>query len=82
MLDALGKDRVDFLLIDGPKGKGTISRYPALAELKDNLAERAVVILDDAEREPEEECLRRWEELTELSFETQKGTGLAVAAPR
>lgn len=78
LLEALDGDKIDLLLIDGPKGKGTISRYPALPELHEQLADEAVVVLDDAQREPEQECVARWERFTDLTFEALKGTTLAI----
>jgi predicted O-methyltransferase YrrM len=78
ILKALDGDQIDLLLIDGPKGKGTISRYPALPELYEHLAQDAVVILDDAQREPEQECVARWERCTNLTFEALKGTTLSI----
>jgi predicted O-methyltransferase YrrM len=78
ILETLDGEEIDLLVIDGPKGKGTISRYPALPELHEHLAEEAVVILDDAQREPEQECAARWERFTDLSFEALKGTTLAI----
>lgn len=78
ILEALDGDKIDLLLIDGPKGKGTISRYPALPELHEHLADEAIVILDDAQREPEQECAARWERFTDLTFEPLKGTTLSI----
>jgi predicted O-methyltransferase YrrM len=46
--------KIDLLIIDGPPGsKNPEARYPALAELKDKLSPKAVVIIDDVHREGE-----------------------------
>jgi predicted O-methyltransferase YrrM len=52
---------IDLLLVDGPPGPtGPLARYPAMPVLGDRLADDAVVILDDAFREDEQEIGRRW----------------------
>lgn len=46
--------KIDLLIIDGPPGsKNPEARYPALVELKDKLSPKAVVIIDDVNREGE-----------------------------
>lgn len=46
--------KIDLLIIDGPPGsKNPEARSPALAELKDKLSPKAVVIIDDVHREGE-----------------------------
>jgi hypothetical protein len=52
-------DGIDFALIDGPPG--TIGRSGTLFALWPHLAERAVVWLDDADREAEERALLLWQ---------------------
>jgi hypothetical protein len=50
-------------LVDGPPGYGegmAASRYPALPALRGKLAPGALVVLDDAEREPEQRILAQW----------------------
>ena len=52
---------MDFLLIDGPpRSVQPLSRYPALPMLASRLSETAVVLLDDAAREDEQETIRLW----------------------
>jgi predicted O-methyltransferase YrrM len=80
---ALGGDRIDLLLVDGPpaysSGMG-LARYPALPVLLDRLAPGATVVLDDAERAGEQEVLRRWEYETGLVFDRRADeAGVAVA---
>ncbi|HEU4883640.1 MAG TPA: class I SAM-dependent methyltransferase [Longimicrobium sp.] len=62
-VDALRLDApIDLLLIDGPPRRGhPLARYPALPLLFPRLADDAVVILDDGDREAETETVRRWE---------------------
>lgn len=56
-------EAIDILIVDGPAAltKGTtLSRYPALSQLKKFLAEDAIVFLDDTDRDGEAEILNRW----------------------
>ena len=54
---------IDLLLVDGPpEATGEQARFPAVPVLVDKLSARATVILDDANREGEQEALRRWTE--------------------
>jgi hypothetical protein len=78
---ALAGDRIGMMVVDGPKGRGTITRYPAVAELLDQLDEPCSVILDDAHRPPEQEIISRWESLTSLEFSHQPEVKLAIGRP-
>ncbi len=73
---------VNLLLVDGPPGYGegmTHSRYPAMSALADRLARDALVILDDADREPEREIVARWsEEHPGWQFGVDAEIGLAL----
>ena len=54
---------IELLLVDGPPGYGdgmAHSRYPALPALAGRLAPGCLVILDDADRDPEREIVERW----------------------
>lgn len=77
--------KIDLLIIDGPPGSNNPeSRYPALKEFKDKLSAKAIVIIDDANREGERKLAEDFakalpnHELTILDHE--KGT--AVISPR
>jgi predicted O-methyltransferase YrrM len=77
--------KIDLLIIDGPPGsKNPEARYPALAELKDKLSPKAVVIIDDVHRQGERKLADDFaralpnHHLTILDHE--KGT--AVISPR
>jgi hypothetical protein len=64
---------VDCVLVDGPPAyhaQNRLARYPALPILQSRLAPRCVVFLDDADREGEQEVLRRWASVSDLKFET------------
>jgi predicted O-methyltransferase YrrM len=52
----------DFELVvcDGPPGETTGGRYGFLPRMRNNLAERCVIILDDTVRVAEREILTRW----------------------
>jgi hypothetical protein len=66
----------------GPPGYGegmAHSRYPAMAALADRVARDGLVILDDADREPEREIIERWnQECPGWSFGIDAGIGLAL----
>jgi predicted O-methyltransferase YrrM len=77
--------KIDLLIVDGPPGNDNPeSRYPALKEFKDKLSPKAVVILDDVNREGERKLAEGFaaslpnHELVILNHE--KGT--AIISPR
>jgi predicted O-methyltransferase YrrM len=52
---------VDLLVVDGPPASaGPLARYPALPRLEKFLAKKVAVFVDDADREDEQEMIRRW----------------------
>ncbi len=54
---------VELLVVDGPPGvTGPMARYPALPLLEPLLADRATVVLDDADRPDERRTAERWQE--------------------
>lgn len=58
-LDGLAE--IELVLIDGPPAStGPEARYPALPNIVNLLAPNAVVILDDAHRQDEEEIVQAW----------------------
>ncbi|MBC8171808.1 MAG: class I SAM-dependent methyltransferase, partial [Anaerolineae bacterium] len=78
-------ENIDFLVIDGPAQFNNMKvqvRYPALPILYDKLAPGAYILLDDANREDEQQIVERW--LTEFDIrlirhythETEKGAKL------
>ncbi len=77
---------IDLLLIDGPPGgdEGMAhSRYPALPALAGRLTPAGLVVLDDADREPEREIVDCWmQELPEWTFGVDSATGLALGTRR
>ena len=77
---------IDLLLIDGPPGEGdgmAHSRYPALPALASRLAPGALVVLDDADREPEREIVERWSrEMPEWRFGVDASSGIALGSRR
>ena len=79
-------ERVDLLFVDGPPGYGegmAHSRYPALAALASRLAPSGIIVLDDADREPEREIVERWEnEYPAWSFSVDAVAGLALGIRR
>lgn len=74
-----GLQNIDLLLIDGPVGTtNRWARYPALPVLWSQMAEEAVVVLDDAARPEESESVESW--VNEFDIKTvQHGvSGLAI----
>jgi len=52
---------INLFLVDGPPGTlQKLARYPALPIVHDYLADDAVVIVDDGDREDEKEMVGRW----------------------
>ncbi|QSB14247.1 class I SAM-dependent methyltransferase [Natronosporangium hydrolyticum] len=52
---------IDLVSVDGPPGAtGPQARYPAVPMLAERLSPDAVVLLDDADRDDEQEIIRRW----------------------
>lgn len=77
--------KIDLLIIDGPPGsKNPDARYPALAEFKDKLSAKAVIIIDDVKREGERKLAEDFAKALpnhQLVFlDHEKGT--AVISPR
>lgn len=52
----------DLVLVDGPPSTENMDRYPALPVLRRNLSARAIMIVDDASRDEEEEIVKLWEQ--------------------
>ena len=77
--------KIDLLIIDGPPGsKNPEARYPALAEFKDKLSAKAVIIIDDVQREGErklaEDFAKGMPNHQLVILDHEKGT--AVISPR
>ena len=77
--------RIDLLIVDGPPGsKNPEARYPALAEFKDKLSSKAVIIIDDVQREGErklaEDFAKGMPNHQLVILDHEKGT--AVISPR
>ena len=77
---------IDLLLVDGPPGftEATAhSRYPALGALATRLSDDAVVILDDADRQPEREIVERWQvDQPDWQFGIDAEIGIAIGKRR
>lgn len=74
-------DLVDLLIVDGPpRETRATARYPALPVLHPRLAANAIVVLDDAYRDDEQEILQRWlKRYPEFRLTYQEsGKGIAV----
>jgi predicted O-methyltransferase YrrM len=77
--------KIDLLIVDGPPGsKNPEGRYPALKEFKDKLSAKAIVIIDDVNRDGErklaEDFAKALPNHTLTILDHEKGT--AIISPR
>ena len=77
--------KIDLLIIDGPPGsKNAEARYPALAEFKDKLSAKAIIVIDDVRRDGErklaEDFAKALPNHALVILDHEKGT--AVISPR
>jgi predicted O-methyltransferase YrrM len=77
--------KIDLLIIDGPPGsKIPEARYPALKEFKDKLSPKAIIIVDDVNRDGERKLAEDFAKALPnhiiTIFDHEKGT--AVISPR
>jgi hypothetical protein len=77
--------KIDLLIVDGPPGsKNSEARYPALKEFKDKLSAKAIVIIDDVNRDGErklaEDFAKALPSHTLTILDHEKGT--AIISPR
>ncbi|MCW8825946.1 MAG: class I SAM-dependent methyltransferase [Gammaproteobacteria bacterium] len=62
LFEQLPADSIEMLVIDGPPGFiQKNSRYPALPQLEEKIADHCTVFLDDAAREDEREIVQLWQ---------------------
>jgi glycosyltransferase involved in cell wall biosynthesis/predicted O-methyltransferase YrrM len=78
IIEAVGEDKIGLLFVDGPPGSKQLSRYPAVPELRELLADDAVIMLDDSNRPAEAETARQWSAMLGTSFTVYKRMSLAV----
>jgi hypothetical protein len=77
--------KIDLLIVDGPPGsKNPEARYPAFKEFKDKLSSKAIIIIDDVNRDGErklaEDFAKSLPNHTLTILDHEKGT--AVISPR
>ena len=76
--------RFDLIIVDGPPAwRGdSLTRLPALYQLRQRLSDNGVLVLDDAQRGGETEIGRRWQQdFPDLHYRmVSVGRGLFVAA--
>lgn len=77
--------KIDLLIVDGPPGsKNPEARYPALKEFKDKLSAKAIVIIDDVNRDGERKLAEDFAKALPnhelIILDHEKGT--AVISPR
>jgi predicted O-methyltransferase YrrM len=85
-IDQLRIDTIDMLVVDGPLGRlNEQARYPAAPLLFSRLSERAIVLVDDADRPDERAIVERWShEFAGFRREertAEKGLAVLVRAP-
>lgn len=85
---------IDLLVVDGPPqydNPSDMARYPALPVMKDKLKADALILMDDADRENEQEISKHWEQEFSLDLiryyekswaDTDKGTKLYRLLPK
>ncbi len=78
--------QIDLLIVDGPPAytrELRHARYPALPFFKDSLANNYAVVLDDINRQGEQEILQKWEEMLGVTFNRRFLDGtIAVGRPQ
>lgn len=78
-------EQIDLLLVDGPPGTlQKQSRYPALPLLQSHLHPKSWILMDDANRQDEQEICKRWEKefgLTSQTLPAEKGAVLLIFKP-
>lgn len=66
--------KIDLLVIDGPPGHlQPLSRYPALPVLYELLSDRAIIVMDDANREDEQKIIEQWKQEFNFSVVSMPG---------
>jgi predicted O-methyltransferase YrrM len=66
---------IDLLVVDGPPHTtGAHPRYAAVFVLEELLSEECVIVLDDGDREEEQQAAERWAEVLEADIEYKGGT--------
>jgi len=77
---------IDLLVVDGPPAYGKelrYARYPAVPFFKGSLADDYTVILDDINRQGEQEILQKWEQELGIIFHRRFVDGtIGVGRPR
>lgn len=67
-------DRIDVLIVDGPKSIDELTRFPALPFFASRIDERTLVLLDDVDRPQEQAVMRHWSELYDLKAKIDRGS--------
>lgn len=70
--EAIGNDKIDCVLVDGPSAWREdikYSRYPALSFVYEMLAENSIVFLDDANRDGEKFIISKWKQDFEMAYQ-------------
>jgi predicted O-methyltransferase YrrM len=68
--------KIDLLLVDGPTAyteETQYSRYPAVPYFLPFFSQNCTIVIDDVNRQGEQEIVKRWEKLLNLDFETKDG---------
>jgi predicted O-methyltransferase YrrM len=75
------EQKIDFLLVDGPPAYAEhikYSRYPAVPYFLPLLADNFTIVIDDVNRNGEQEIVKRWQKILNLDFTIRTGD-IAIA---
>jgi hypothetical protein len=70
---------IRLVIADGPPGDTKGGRFGLMPVMRPHMAEDVTILLDDAERPDEQECLRRWREEYGVRWEMDSKGGKAWA---
>lgn len=82
---AIGDFKIDLLIVDGPPAydKNTkYARYPAVPVFRPYFAEEFTVIMDDIDREGEDEIVSRWSQILKIPFSRMVMNGIAIGSSK
>jgi|SRR5690625_2278565 len=74
------KRSIDMLIVDGPPGNtGPLARYPAVPILREWISPGGVIVLDDTNRDDEQEIAKQWiNELNATAEFHPEGKGICI----
>ncbi len=67
-------DRIDVLIIDGPKSESALSRSPALPFFAGVMNDNSLIVLDDSRRKNEKAVIDHWRKQFDIEIEQVSGS--------